>query len=603
MVDSLKHKERYHVDKYFAAPFGIARVHLGIFNPEPQPTFRKDRFIVFDGKIYGYDSDKEKLKRKGYEFVYGNDSEFCLNSYAEYGAEFVEGLNGDFVFVICDLKENKMLIANDRYGLRPLYYALNNEQLLLASEVKAIIAGGGFGEVDECAVAEFFAFRWILGDKTFLKGVKMLPPASIAIYDGHTIRLRQYWDFMYRPNYTKSEDQFVDDLVEVWRKAVEMRTQTNLRYGVCLSGGLDSRLIVAAVPQQRREDLVALSIGDRYCDEVRIAKRVAKKARVKFGYMPITPEMVVDTSEEWTFHTEGLASIWSSLTVHFAQAFNNEAVSVVFDGLALDLTLGGSYLGKEILTSQTKEECCDAILKELRFFSEEELSRLFVKDFYDKVKDYPARSIKEQFDRINEDTMGDYSDHFWLRNYIRMLACEWYVVFRTSMETSFPTFDNILIDLILRIPIDFRRLSRIRRKFIKKLCPELARIPYSRTWVSPAKPLAFWKLGKKILFAEDSLRQAFTLVSKGRIQLADTQKYLHFDKWFLTSTYWKKYVAKVLLSKDALYKKYINQDYVKELVHATESQTHRRRMNYSLKVIYLMSFELFLRFLKREKQE
>jgi asparagine synthase (glutamine-hydrolysing) len=180
----------------------MARVHLGIFNPEPQPIFNEDKslFIFMDGKIYDYDKEKGELKLKGHKFIYENDPEFCIRSYDQYGIDFVEKLNGSFVFIICNLKENKMTIANDRYGLRPLYYALNGNQLLFSSEVKSILEDKSFKELDDEAVADFFAFKRILGNKTFVKGIKILPPATIAVYDGHNLSIRQYWDFDYKPD-------------------------------------------------------------------------------------------------------------------------------------------------------------------------------------------------------------------------------------------------------------------------------------------------------------------------------------------------------------------------------------------------------------------
>src|SRR5450759_4228492 len=91
MINSLKHEEFHQVDKYFSQHFACARIHLGIFNPEKQPIFNEDRSlcILLDGKIYDYKEEMDELKKKGYEFNYENDPEFCLYSYEEYGKDFV----------------------------------------------------------------------------------------------------------------------------------------------------------------------------------------------------------------------------------------------------------------------------------------------------------------------------------------------------------------------------------------------------------------------------------------------------------------------------------------------------------------------------------
>lgn len=114
MVNSIKHEEFYRVDKYISSHFGIARIHLGIFNPEPQLIFNEDQSlcIFMDGKIYDYGEQLNELKNRGHRFNRENDPEFCLHSYEEYGKDFIKRLNGSFVFLICDLKSGKVIIAN-----------------------------------------------------------------------------------------------------------------------------------------------------------------------------------------------------------------------------------------------------------------------------------------------------------------------------------------------------------------------------------------------------------------------------------------------------------------------------------------------------------
>ena len=280
MISSIKHEEWYGLDKYYDSLFGIARVHLGTFNPEPQPIFNEDKSlcIFMDGKIYDYDEELLKLKDKGHKFNIVNDPEFCLHSYEEFGEDFVKKLNGSFVIAICDLKEEKLLLVNDRYGLRPHYYAVNNDKLLFAPEVKAILQDKDFKkELNDETVADFFAFGEILGNKTFFKGIEVLPPASILTYVKGEISIKQYWDFNYEPDYSKTEEEFVDELVKTFKKAVAIRMKDNYRYGVSLSGGLDSRAVVAAIEKNKIKEVLTFTFGPLDCDEVKIAKKVSKK--------------------------------------------------------------------------------------------------------------------------------------------------------------------------------------------------------------------------------------------------------------------------------------------------------------------------------------
>jgi asparagine synthase (glutamine-hydrolysing) len=276
MVNSIKHEEFYRVDKYINLHFGIARVHLGIFNQKPQPIFNKDKSlcIFMDGKIYDYGEQQNELRNKGHKFNNENDSEFCLHSYEEHGKDFIKRLNGSFVFIICDLKSEKVIIANDRFGLRVHYYAINNGNLLFASEAKAILQDETFKkELNDVAVAEFFSFGEFWGDKTFFRGINVLTPASILTYDGRDLSIEKYWEFKCEPDYNLSENDVVEQLVTTFKKAVKIRMEDNLRYGVSLSGGLDSRCVVAAIDENKRKDALAYTFGPLDCDEVKIAKK------------------------------------------------------------------------------------------------------------------------------------------------------------------------------------------------------------------------------------------------------------------------------------------------------------------------------------------
>ncbi len=161
MIDSMKYEDFYHVDQYNNAHWGIARIHTGIFNPEVQPIFNEDKSlcIFFYGKIYDYYEEMENLELKGFNFKFKNDAQFCLYSYMEYGSDFVKRLNGSFVFAIYDFKNKKIIIANDRYGLRPLYYTEDDDILLFSSEIKSILNTGFIKELNYEAVANWFAFE------------------------------------------------------------------------------------------------------------------------------------------------------------------------------------------------------------------------------------------------------------------------------------------------------------------------------------------------------------------------------------------------------------------------------------------------------------
>jgi asparagine synthase (glutamine-hydrolysing) len=590
MIDSIKHKEWQQIDKHVESPFSIARVHLGIFNPEPQPIFNEDKTlcIFMYGKIYGYEEEMEKLKDK-HNFIYNNDPEFCLHAYEEYGKEFVKKLNGSFDIVICNFRKKELIILNDRYGLHPFYYTINNGKLLFASEIKAILQDETFKkELNDETIADFFAFGEIFGNKTFFNGIEVMPPASIFTYDGKNISTEQYWDPNYEPDYNKSEDEFVDELIKSVKKAMEIRMKDNLCYGIALSGGLDSRVVLGAINKERRKDIVTFTFGIPGCDEAKIAEVVSKVAGTKHIFIPIDPNEVLTPYPEKTIYcTEGEFPIHISHQA-FALERINHYVDVSFDGLAGAL-LSGGFLSKQVLRAKSYEELLE-ILNRRRFFSDYVMKKLFTDDYYDKIKDMPFQSVKSSLDKTAGHSVSRY-DCFMLKNREKRLNTKGGVeIIRNMVKQVTPMFDNNFFDIIQRIPPELRFQHRIYRKFLKKLAPELARIPYNTTMIRADAPLILWKIASFYQFAKGIFERQIWWISRGRIYLANKRHYAPVDEWLRVNQSWRKFARDTLLSVSAFIKDFCRQEFIKTLIEEHESG----KANHFNKINYLITFELFL---------
>lgn len=592
MINSIKHEDFYRIDQHVNTHLGIARVHLGIFNPEPQPIFNEDKsvYIFMDGKIYDYGEQLNELKNKGHKFNTENDPEFCLHSYEEYGKDFIKRLNGSFVLLICDLKSGEVIIANDRFGFRVHYYTISNEKLLFAPEVKAILQDETFKtELNDEAVAEYFAFGEFWGDKTLFKGIKILTPASILSYDGRNLSIETYWELKYEPDYSKSEEDFVDELVKTFKKAVKIRMDDNLRYGVTLSGGLDSRSVLAGISPIKRKDVIACTIGPRDCDEVKIAKTVTKRAGIKEHLIQETsPELLINYAEQEVWFTEGRSYVGVSFTYPTINALK-EKVDVIFDGFAMDLTLGGGYLSREKVNCKTESLLSDILFKK-RLFQDNEFRGLFTSNYYNKVRDVPAKSFRNEFNKLKSDHLGNKSDEFSLKTHVAWMHIG-DVSVRDLLEVSHPTSDNDFIDVILTIPPEWRLNHYIYRKFLKKLAPELAKIPYNKMMVRADAPLLFWRVGSIFLFGRELIKKRIQKFSKGKIHLPNKRSYVNFDEWFRTNENWQSYFRELLLDENGKYEKYFNRDYIEQLF---QKQVAGEKDN-SMKLLYVASFKIFLR--------
>ena len=416
-----------------------------------------------------------------------------------------------------------------------------------------------------------------------------MTPASILTYDGRDLSIEKYWEFKYKPDYNKSESEFVDELVKTFKKAVEIRTEDNFRYGVGLSGGLDSRSVLAGVDPTKRKDVIAYTFGPMDCDEVKIAKRVTKRAGIKeHSVQEISPELIIDNAEYLVWLTDGRNYIGVSFGYPVLKLLKDK-IDVIFDGFALDLTLGGSYLSKDKVDSKN-EDLLFNILSKKRLFQENELHKLFTSNYYNKVKEVPANSFRDEFNKIKADHAGNKSDQFALSTHVAWLPIG-YATRKSMMEMSPPPADNDFIDLILTIPPEWRLNHYIYRKFLTKLSPELAEIPYNKTMVRADAPLLFWRVGSIFLFGRELLKKKIHKFSKGKIHLPNKRSYVNFDEWFRTNENWQSFFRELLLNENVKSEKYLNQNYIEKLFR---EQVAGEKDN-SMKLLYLASFKLFLR--------
>lgn len=270
-----------------------------------------------------------------------------------------------------------------------------------------------------------------------------------------------------------------------------MRMRDDHRYGVSLSGGLDSRSVLAAVNEDKK-DVVAFTYGIKDCDDAKIAEKVSKRVGAKYVFIEINPSVMIENAEKCIYITDGRDYIGVSYGIPMHERAKTY-MDVMFDGFALDLTLGGSYLDGRILHCENEKELLNVLQRKRRLFNDEELAELFHQRFMTRIKDSHHRHFLEIFNKINDVHPANKSDHFFLRMHVSNIPI-FYSMVRNFIETAYPTTDNNFIDIILTIPPELRFNHRIYRKFLKKLSPELARLPYNQTMIRADAPLFLWKL-------------------------------------------------------------------------------------------------------------
>ncbi|MBZ8132087.1 N-acetylglutaminylglutamine amidotransferase [Afifella sp. IM 167] len=223
--------------------------------------------IVFNGCIYNYQELKTELEAKGYRFFSSGDTEVILKAYHAWGEDCVKRFHGMFAFVIHERESGRVVMARDRFGIKPLYLSESGKKLRFASSLPALVAAGGVDTtIDPVALQFYMSFHAVVpAPYTILKGVRKLPPATVRVIEADgTSRQKVYWEPIYERSVEDIERPFAewrDMVLASLRTAVDRRMVADVPVGVLLSGGVDSSLIVGLLAEAGQKGLMTFSIG------------------------------------------------------------------------------------------------------------------------------------------------------------------------------------------------------------------------------------------------------------------------------------------------------------------------------------------------------
>jgi asparagine synthase (glutamine-hydrolysing) len=280
MLDSLRLYDWYgreaHVDERRGVAVG--RAALGFVNTAPQPVFNADgtRLVVMDGELYDYDEQRRALEGAGAQFRSDSHAEVLLFGYERAGRDFFGGLHGKFVAAIVDFEARRTTLVNDRYGMRPSYYAVGVDTFLFASEIKALLTQAEVARsLNRRGIAQFFSYGQLWGEDTFYSAVRSLPAAAWVTYDWQArhVEVERYHRFS--PTVGPTTDaQWIGAIDEAFARAVSRSVSGTARLGISLSGGLDARSVLALVDHERVA-IRSLSLGMNGSLDHRCAERLS----------------------------------------------------------------------------------------------------------------------------------------------------------------------------------------------------------------------------------------------------------------------------------------------------------------------------------------
>ena len=500
MSKSIQFLENDCIDKWSDDFLAISRVHHGVINLEPQPIFNEDKslFIVMEGEVFDYEKQKLKLIHNGHKFRFkNNNAEYCLHLYEEMGEDAFKELNGSFCIAIYNLITHKLLLINDRFSSRPLFYYLaNNCKLLFATQLSAILLSSEVPrELNMRSIFEFFTFQRVLGTKTFYKDINIFPPATVLHYRDGSILFTPYWKMKYKEE-KHQKKYYVNKLAEAIKKSVMRRTQGNYRLGLLLSGGLDSRVVLAASDKK----MVCFTFGDFENREVKIAKRIAGARGCKHIFLKRELDHYVNLIDKAVKIGNGMYSVIHAHNIGFSEI--REKCDILFDGFAPELFFRGTnlphrslkFFGKSfftILDKLSNESLPYKIIEKLKYSLYRKIpQQLFSKSYLSILDSVLLNSVNNILTEMESNCTNIYDKFIWLDT--RYLSRYPSFLFENSImsfvdERSI-VFDNNVLDLHLKMPFYIRSTSRIWKKALAKLDPKIAAITNANTGYSPFIP-------------------------------------------------------------------------------------------------------------------
>ena len=330
----------------------LAARRLSIIDLEgsDQPIGNEDGRIqvVQNGEIYNYRQLRERLEHRGHKFSTQGDTEVLVHLYEERGPAFVEDLRGMFAIALWDRLERRLVLARDRFAIKPLYYRIADGTLSFASELKALLRQPGFSrEVDPDALEAYLAFNSVPAPLTIVREARKLPPGHLLLAEGGETRLRRYA----RPRPVaagrerkESEATLAGELRERLRDSVRAHLVSDVPVGVMLSGGIDSSALAALAARESSYRVSTFSIGfeERSFNELALARQVAELYGTDHHELIVRPDAVELLPRLAEAFDEPFADS-SALPTYLVSQLAAQSVKVALSGEGGDELFGGYH--------------------------------------------------------------------------------------------------------------------------------------------------------------------------------------------------------------------------------------------------------------------
>ncbi len=597
MGTKMSHREWYVVDTHIDEPAGVGlgRIGIGLFNRERQPVVNQDRSLIafMSGELYNVEEIRHRMEAKGHRLHDSSDLGLVLRLYEERGEQFIHDLEGIFILAILDRTRQRLLIANDRYGLRQMMYAHYDGRLLLAPEMKGILCDPLFRKkLKFTALAEYMRFQQLLGEKTFFEGIELLPNASLLEYNLQTdqLTIKPYWDFSriakLPPNTPFPE--IVAETGRLFRQVVNRLTDGDYRTGVFLSGGLDSRTIIGLLNNEHRP-VASITYGDKKCRDAVYASWIARRAGSKHHYFEFSNgEWVKQYADLHLTLTEGFQA-W--LHAHGISIMDQvrELIEVNLSGLAGDYILGGKRI---LLNPPVDELAFNCYL--FHFYNqvhdwpginEAEEKHLFSDELYPRLSGLAFESLIREVSRFSQYDFYDLFEYFNMLNCYRRLYQHTILFHQSHIEERYPYYDYNFFEFMYSLPPEVRRNRRLQIAVINHERPDLALIPWEYNGLLFTDRWSIWAGHALVQKLKNRINRHLAPIFS---QLGTL--YADYEHWLCTDL--RDWAESILFDKRTLGRNIFNPQFIRSI---WERHQAGREIWTIGKIAPIMTYEMMLR--------
>ncbi len=547
----------------------LSIIDLSEAGHQPMSNRANGIWITYNGEIYNFRQLRQELQASGHHFFSQTDTEVILHLYEQYGDAAIAKLNGIFAFALWDGRKNRLILARDRYGAKPLYYTIQNDLLVFGSEIKSLLKVDGIRpRLNYQALSSYFTFQNTYGDMTLFDGIKLLEPGNYLVFEESNLSRKQYWDFNFHEGPDRGEKYYADQLQGILEAAINRQLMSDVPVGSYLSGGLDSGTITSfaskSIPRLMTFtggfDIATATSIENFFDERTKAELMSRE----FGTEHY--QMVIHAGDlEWAlprviWHAEDLR-VGMSYPHYYLSQLAGKFVKVVLAGAGGDEIFAGYPWRYDLLDSSSPDRFEQTLYQYWsRLIPDSDKERFFSPHALGQIGSYaPYDSFLPFLGPASDQSPLKRALYFDAKTFLHgILVIEDKLSMAHSLESRVPFLDNELVDFAMGIPSQYL---------------------INRNWTDAVKTDTNLS-GKYIL------RRAMSGILPSEIIENRKQGFSAPDQsWYMRQLV--EYIRSIILSPRSLDRGYFRKEYLETIIE----QHTTGKINHRLLIWSLLSFE------------